>query len=232
MLTITQSVHSLTEDIGGFLTTIKFTDKNKLPTTGNLFLFEKDIIPDSEIDGFLGVDPSLGKLGYFFYRPGNDFFVSGYFTPSDKGTTRLRDIVEALKKILLEFKPRVIYLENYSFDSPFKSHDLGELGGLIRILFDEYVSLHLDTKFVKIPPSSAKLIFTGNGKAKKEEMLKASELVFGVKLNSEDEADASSLCYTAMLGYTPAPPVKKVRKKKTDETPEKKRGRRKKAVRS
>lgn len=202
---------------------IKFSQRSKRDLIDPNLLITSAVRDKTE--GYLGVDPSLSCLGYFFYSKERNEFVSGHLKPNTKGSDRLKEITRMVSEILVTLKPKSIYLENYSYDSPFKAHDLGELGGLLRMIFDEYVSLHGDTKFVKISPSSVKLLFAGNGKASKKEMLVAAKNVFGVDLSSEDEADAAGLCYAALLDYIPEAKVKKPKKKKEvslDEATEKK----------
>lgn len=180
----------------------------------SLNLFIRDTDRQTDLGGYLGLDPSLTSFGYFFTKDGVNF-VSGRLKSDKKGSGRLKEIAVVLKNLVLKLKPSNIYLEDYSYDSPFKAHDLGELGGYVRTILDEYCSIHPEVKYIKLPPNSNKLFFTGDGKAKKKKVKEFVPKIFGFFLSSEDEADAAALCYASMNSYIPPPkPPKKKRKPK------------------
>lgn len=82
--------------------------------------------------------------------------------------SRLAEIRRIAKKAIHTCNPDFIGLEGYAFSLGNRAHQLGELGGVIRLLcWDESIPFRVHD------PSTVKLYATGKGNAEKEEMIQA-----------------------------------------------------------
>lgn len=81
--------------------------------------------------------------------------------------------------------PDLVAIEGYSYASPNVAHQLGELGGVVRVELFE-----MGIPFVVVPPSSVKLYAAGKGTASKDDVLLAAVRRLGFEGNSKDQADA------------------------------------------
>lgn len=89
----------------------------------------------------------------------------------------------------------LVALEGYAFARANQAHQLGELGGVVRLaLYERRVVV------VDVPPASLKLFATGKGNAKKEDMLGAAIRRLGYARNDHNEADALWLLRMAQCG--------------------------------
>lgn len=87
-------------------------------------------------------------------------------------------------------------LEGYAFARPNQAHQIGELGGVIRL------GLHVRRRpFVAINPSTVKKLATGSGNAKKELVLAEAIRRLGYTGSSTDEADASWLLQVGLIHF-------------------------------
>jgi Holliday junction resolvasome RuvABC endonuclease subunit len=143
----------------------------------------------------VGCDPSLTALGLA--------------TPEGPRTltTRLRGPVrlawlrdEVLTALDLHDDPTawtaLAAVEGYSYDSGHAAHQLGELGGVLRLAFWER-----RIPYVVIPPSTLKQYATGRGNAGKEEVLAAAIRRLGYQGHDHNQADALWLRAMAMDHY-------------------------------
>lgn len=90
----------------------------------------------------------------------------------------------------------VVVLEGYAFARENQAHQLGELGGVLRVALHE-----AGLPFVVLAPSKLKLYATGKGNAKKEEVLAEAVRRLRYAGSSTDEADALWLLAMAFHGY-------------------------------
>lgn len=89
--------------------------------------------------------------------------------------------------------PDLVVLEGYSYASGNKAHDVGELGGVVRVALYE-----AGIRYEVVSPSSLKIYATGHGNAAKEHVLLAAVRRLGYEGSSSDEADAAWLYALAM----------------------------------
>lgn len=118
--------------------------------------------------------------------------------PSKEPARRLQEIVYRLDVWLSNDKPDVVVIEGYSPGGPggpWTMIRLGELGGAIRVRLFEH-----DIPFVEVPPSSLKHFATGDGRAKKPEMVAAAQ-ARGAEVANDNEADAWWLRMVALRRY-------------------------------
>lgn len=106
--------------------------------------------------------------------------------PSYKGAERLEwfaDTFDALSTA--PNRPDLVVLEGYAYGRVNKAHELGELGGVVRLAL-----WRAGIPFVVVPPSTLKKYATGKGNASKDQVLIAAVKRSGIEFNNNDEADA------------------------------------------
>lgn len=152
----------------------------------------------------LGIDPSLTCTGMAYRGPNGLVTIS---VPTDKmrGAPRLAYIRRHVARILQEVKPSLVVLEGYSMGSSrgkSRLADLGELGGVLRLLLWEN-----GHDYYVVPPASLKKAVTGKGRAEKPDMLIAMSRVFGNVFHNSDEVDAAGLMLIGELALLEPPPL-------------------------
>ena len=111
----------------------------------------------------LGLDLSLTSTGVCI---GDDECVAYHSDSED--TQRLTDIRNYVLGTGLEENIKCVIMEGYSYGSRSRAHALGELGGVIKVAFDEaWIPL------VIVPPTSRDKFATGRGNAGKAEVISA-----------------------------------------------------------
>lgn len=120
--------------------------------------------------------------------------TSGY-----AGTERLCDLRrEVMYHVASEYQPDVVVIEGYAYGRPEKAHQLGELGGVIRVAIHE---LRPCVPVAVIPPAKVKKYATGTGNAKKDQVFAAAIHRSGLLIESTDAADAWWLWQMAAAHY-------------------------------
>jgi crossover junction endodeoxyribonuclease RuvC len=90
----------------------------------------------------------------------------------------------------------LVVIEGYAFARPNQAHQIGELGGVIRLALSD-----AGLRWVEIAPASLKKFAAGKGNAKKEEVFAAAIRKLRYAGNSFDEADALFLLQMARTHY-------------------------------
>ena len=137
----------------------------------------------------LGLDLALTATGYAY----NDEVV-GVFESRARGPRRLAEIRDALLDYIYEAE--VVVLEGYSFASQNKAHQVGELGGVIRLSL--YTSR---VPYVEVPPAVLKKYATGKGNADKDAVLAAAIRRFDFAGDDNNAADAWILRAMGLAAY-------------------------------
>jgi hypothetical protein len=81
--------------------------------------------------------------------------------------------------------PDLVVIEGYSYASGNKAHDVGEMGGVVRLALYE-----AGIPFEVVSPATIKMFATGKGNASKDDVLLAAVRRLGYEGGSKDEADA------------------------------------------
>ncbi len=99
-------------------------------------------------------------------------------------------------------RPDLVVIEGYSYASGNKAHDVGELGGVVRLALHE-----AGVRYEVVSPSTIKIAACGAGNAGKADVLLAAVRRLGYEGNSNDEADALWLYRLTLhaLGGEPLP---------------------------
>jgi crossover junction endodeoxyribonuclease RuvC len=131
----------------------------------------------------LGLDLSLNHLGWALVDEEGQY-THGLIKSKSKGVERLRHLRDSVDVILTGHQVRHAVVEGYSFSS-IRGHDMGEVGGIIRLLLFER-----DVTFREVPPATLKKWTSDKGNAQKDFMLLRIYKRWGVEFESIDEAEA------------------------------------------
>jgi crossover junction endodeoxyribonuclease RuvC len=114
-----------------------------------------------------------------------------HFGAAVTGVPRLLHIRYSLSEWIGR-EPALIVLEGYSYGSAQRAHEIGELGGIIR------VELHLSAvPWAVVPPAVLKKFVTGKGNAPKDVVRLEAYKRFGIEADTGDEVEARCL---ALMG--------------------------------
>ena len=145
-----------------------------------------------------GVDASLMSTGI---AKTNDLVTDNVTTKSiqskKKGVERLVEIrQEVFKEVMYG---NLVVIESYAFSRPNQAHQIGELGGVLRVMFYE-----TNLKVLEVAPTQLKKFATGKHNASKEEIAVAAYKKWGIECRTNDETDAAVLVYIglAYMGNT------------------------------
>ena len=146
----------------------------------------------------IGIDQSLTATGLAILI-GDSLTTATLSPPSPTkecpsgGACRLVWFRDRIGSVLRANRPTIVVMEGYSFGSKSHAHSLGELGGVIRVLFFESGVEHA----IVVPPGTLKKFATGNGAADKSLISKELFRKWGVDVSNNNEADAAAL---ALIG--------------------------------
>ncbi len=146
----------------------------------------------------MGIDPSLTSTGYVVLN-NSKLVVSGTIPVKETGIKRLFYIKHELHGLLIDHAPALVVIEGYAFARVNQAHQIGELGGMIRMLLAEGFY-----RWMEVAPTQAKKFATGKGNAPKDLILMNVLKRWGMEFGSSDEADAFVLAKIgqAVLGDT------------------------------
>lgn len=149
---------------------------------------------------FLGIDQSLNATGLCLVDADGRPTHGETVTPAPrKGAERLA-YVKACAMRCLARGVKFVALEGYAYNSVGRVFELGEVGGVLRLLVFEH-----GLAYVIVAPASLKKFATGNPEAEKTEMVAAAVRV-GFAAEDDNQADAFFLAQIARahhLGLTP-----------------------------
>lgn len=148
----------------------------------------------------LGLDPSLTSFGVCrltMAHPGLKSFhaTTKVWSPKINGANRLDWFVRSIDNELVEFEPDLIVLEGYAFNRGNQAHQIGELGGVIRLAM-----FLVDRIPVIIAPAKLKKFVTGKGNANKELVMMDGYKRFGIDVPTTDEVEATALAIMGAVG--------------------------------
>lgn len=111
----------------------------------------------------LGLDPSLTSTGIC---TGDNHCVAYHSYEED--ASRLAEIRDYVLRMCFENDIKCVIMEGYSYGSRTRAHALGELGGVLKVAFNEAW-----IPYVLVPPTSRAKFATGRGNAGKAEVISA-----------------------------------------------------------
>ncbi len=135
----------------------------------------------------IGIDASLTGAGVAVVKDG-EFIASYRIVPKNKGVERLIEVETRIVDILRRHEPDLICLEDYAHSKSGKAHQMGELGGVLRVLFHKS-----ELPWIVIGIGQLKKFVTGKGNGKKDLVLMNVFKKWGLQFGNSDEADAFGL---------------------------------------
>lgn len=135
----------------------------------------------------LGIDQSLTETGVTILSQ-KEILYKGLVKSKRKGIKRLLDIKNQLMDINREYKPDYVVMEGYGFMTKGRAFELGELGGVIKVMFTE-----IGKEPIIIHPSHLKKYITGKGNADKSVMLVNIYKKYNIEFDNHNIADSFGL---------------------------------------
>lgn len=165
----------------------------------------------------LGIDPaSIRNLGVALLsicdnKINPEFHDTIVFPDFDSDGKRYEYIYNSLKDVILKYKPSVVVMElSMGFGKSFVRQNLQESVGVMKLCCS-----HLNVPVREIAPKHIKLIVTGSGKAKKNEIKNAVKKIVNIeKPKTEHEADAVASVLTYFVDEKIIDPFHELAKKK------------------
>lgn len=156
---------------------------------------------DDMPERILGIDPGFGRVGYGVIEKvsGNDWksvcFGCIETSPKNSFVERILEVRNELQKIIKEFKPTRVAVEELFFFKNLKTAvEVGQARGVILLTAVES-GLPVD----EFTPLQVKQSMTGYGRAEKGQMQKIVAAILRIKegIKSDDAADALAVALTA-----------------------------------
>lgn len=151
---------------------------------------------------FLGIDQSLNGTGLCVLTDAGQLVTSATVIPGELHELRDGERLMFIKAACLSMLPEVGFaaLEGYSYGSVGRVFELGEIGGVIKVLLLEH-----KIPYVVVPPILLKKFATGTTHATKEAMLAAAIKRGHDFGDNDDQADAFFLAHVARAYAKNAP---------------------------
>jgi crossover junction endodeoxyribonuclease RuvC len=141
---------------------------------------------------YLGIDASLTCTGLALLNKKE--LVTWNLKPKVKGVERLAYFnIELMALFMDNDNIDLVCVEGYAHGKQFRAHQIGELGGVIRLKLHNFA-----VPFVEIPPKSLKKFVTGAGTGEKSDIKLHLYKRWGFTIEQEDEADAAGCALAAM----------------------------------
>jgi len=128
----------------------------------------------------VGIDASLTGTGVAML---NGSLRTERIESKKTGVLRLIEIRDRAKEIVRGAD--LVVIEGYAYAMANQAHQMGELGGVLRVMLVEAGVL-----WIEVNPSQVKKFATGKGNAKKEEIAVSIYKRWGREFQTNDEADA------------------------------------------
>ena len=134
----------------------------------------------------VGIDASLTGTGLAISNGFNLKTATERIESKLKGVDRLIEIREIVRENILYAD--LVVIEDYAYSRSNRAHQMGELGGVLRVLFKE-----MNKNLLIVGTSQLKKFATGRHNASKEEMAVGAYKKWGIECKTNDETDAAVL---------------------------------------
>ena len=179
---------------------------------------------------YAGFDLSLTASGIVVLDSTGKVVSRNVIKVKSKGAERLNDIQKLIRSIISPYDIKLVCIEGYAMGAMGKTYNIGELGGVIRLLL-----FRQEIVYSEIPPTQVKKFATGKGGGEGGSKDQVTLHVFkkwGFEAVDNNEADAYALARIALalcgkdsnlVSYQKEViaqiqnPVKKTKKEKSDE---------------
>jgi crossover junction endodeoxyribonuclease RuvC len=129
----------------------------------------------------VGIDASLTSTGVAVIKGDTSSTIA--IQSNQTGVKRLIEIRDHVRDIVGDAD--FVVIEGYAYARVNQAHKMGELGGVLRVMFREE-----GIKYIEVAPSAVKKFATGKGNANKEAVAVGIYKRWGKELWTNDEADA------------------------------------------
>lgn len=141
---------------------------------------------------YLGIDASLEGTGLCLVTVAGFAIRLQTISPDKlRGAARLLEI-KRNAELFIPADVEFAAIEGYAYDAVGRVFELGEVGGVLRLLVHER-----NIPYVDVPPASLKKFATGRAGAKKAHMIEAAEQA-GARPVDDNQADAFHLARVAL----------------------------------
>lgn len=141
---------------------------------------------------YLGIDQSLNATGLWLITLEGGLVDRATVDPEHrKGVERLAFVKNRAQSFLAHGEVKFVAFEGYSYNSVGRVFELGEVGGVLKLLMFEQ-----GINFVVVPPASLKKFAVGNASAEKTAMIEAAKQA-GADVADDNQADAFFLAMIA-----------------------------------
>lgn len=135
----------------------------------------------------LGLDIGTANIGVVILE-GEKIIYKETLKPKGEGVEKLEWTEETIEDLIVIHDVTDAILEGYSYMSKWRAHDLGEMGGVVRL------KLHkMRVPYSVVPPPTLKKFACGKGNAKKELMMLFAYKRWGVEFEDNHICDAYCL---------------------------------------
>jgi len=136
----------------------------------------------------MGLDLGTANIGVVVLNESKIVYEARW-NPPYKGVERLAWIDTSVFEAIEEYKVKAVAIEGYSYMSRWRAHDLGEVGGIIRLgLYRRKID------FEVVPPPTLKKFVSGKGNANKEFVVLSAFRRWGAEFPDTHRCDAYCLC--------------------------------------
>ena len=142
----------------------------------------------------VAIDPGVSKIATAYVKDGEVFIEKKCVNVPEPLPQRLARLDDWLGEFLSDIQPDFLYLEGFAYSASHKAHDLGAVGGIVRLrAIREY-----DEGLRVVAPKKIKKLATGKGNASKPQMLAEAVRRLSYAGHDHDEVDARWLLEYAM----------------------------------
>jgi Holliday junction resolvasome RuvABC endonuclease subunit len=114
-----------------------------------------------------------------------------------RGSARMASLECQLTQLVQVFRPELIAIEGYSYNSINRPFDLGGIAEIIKLAF-----FKMRTPVIVVPPTQLKKFVTGDGGASKEKMVRSVLERYNYETRNDNIADAVGLAKFAEIYVT------------------------------
>lgn len=159
---------------------------------------QTDLKPIFEKPGYiiLSIDLSLRNTGIAVLDQKGILLETKVIKPANKlkGALRLKFIRDEVSAVIKEHSPDVVAMEGYSFNSTGKLFDIGEAGGVVKLLL-----LESNLPVIIVPPKNVKVFLTQSGNADKAQVISAIHKRYKILLENDNQADAFGIAQMVLF---------------------------------
>ncbi len=135
----------------------------------------------------IGIDPSLTVTACCILQslPHSGPLLERVIPGKLRGMERLDYIQNSIRDILNRYSCDLVCIEGYAYARPNQAHQMGELGGVLRLLL-----YRENVPYTEIAPPTLKKFATGKGNADKDQVMLQVYKRWGIECANNNEADA------------------------------------------